>query len=483
VSVRLRIVLAFVALAGVGLAMLLRWVVIDFRTLPPRASEEAMVDMANVLAALVESQLDGDGRIDTTTLRAALDGALARRFEARIFDLTKGEVSLRVYVTDASGRVLYDSDGGRAEGQDYSRWIDVSRTLAGGYGARATRADARDPFSSVLHVAAPIRRGERTVGVLTVAKPVASVAVFIRTASRRLALAGALTLVLTALLSLGLARWLTLPIERLTAYARSIRAGGRPALPRLAPREIRALGEALEEMRLALEGKRYVEGYVRTLTHEIKGPLSAIRAAGELLAEDLPASERRRFLDNIQSECARLQLMVDRMLALSAVEARQGLETPASIEVAALVREVVASATPLAEQRGIRLEAPLPGEEITLRGDTFLVRQALFNLVQNALDFTLAGGLVTVTAKAGSREVDLIVRDTGLGIPEYALPRVFERFYSARPPDAPVGVGLGLAFVRQVAILHGGDAALANRPEGGAVATLRLPLSTPCAGA
>lgn len=481
-SVRLRIVLAFVLLAGAGLLLLMRWVVTDFRTQPPRASEEAMVDMAHVLAALVESQIDGE-RIDTALLRATLDSALSRRFEARIFDLTKGEVGLRVYVTDAAGRVLYDSDGGRAEGQDYSRWIDVSRTLAGGYGARATRAVAHDPFTSVLHVAAPIRRGERIAGVLTVAKPVASVAVFIRSASRRLAVAGALTLALTALLSLGLARWITLPIERLTSYARSIRTGRRPPLPPLPPREIRALGEALEEMRLALEGKRYVEGYVRTLTHEIKGPLSAIRAAGELLGEEMPATERRRFLDNILSECARLQLMVDRLLALSAVEASQGLTEPAAIDVAGLVREVAASAAPLAEQRGVRLEVLVPADETLVVGDAFLVRQALFNLVQNALDFTPAGGLVTLEVAPAAGDVALVVRDTGPGVPEYALPRVFERFYSARPPSAPVGVGLGLAFVRQVAVLHGGEASLANRSEGGAVATLRLPRSTPCPGA
>ena len=113
------------------------------------------------------------------------------------------------------------------------------------------------------------------------------------------------------------------------------------------------------------------------------------------------------------------------------------------------------------------------------RGDRFLLVQALGNLVQNALEFAPAGGTVSISLTEGSGGFALGVEDTGPGVPEYALEKVFDRFYSLpRPGATRKSTGLGLALVREIAHLHGGDAALANRPDGGARATVWLPGST-----
>ena len=120
------------------------------------------------------------------------------------------------------------------------------------------------------------------------------------------------------------------------------------------------------------------------------------------------------------------------------------------------------------------VEAGLP----ELRGDRFLLRQMLGNLVDNAIDFSPEGGTVLVGATQDGQGLRLEVADRGAGIPEYAAGRVFERFYSLpRPRDGARSSGLGLGFVREVAALHGGEAALGNREGGGAVATVRLPVA------
>jgi two-component system sensor histidine kinase CreC len=111
-----------------------------------------------------------------------------------------------------------------------------------------------------------------------------------------------------------------------------------------------------------------------------------------------------------------------------------------------------------------------------LRGDAFLLRQAIHNLLDNAMDFAPAGSTVTVRIRAIATGWQLDVRDRGPGVPDYALPRVFERFYSLpRPDGGSRSSGIGLCFVAEVAALHGGRATLVNAAEGGAEAQLILP--------
>ena len=107
-------------------------------------------------------------------------------------------------------------------------------------------------------------------------------------------------------------------------------------------------------------------------------------------------------------------------------------------------------------------------------GAITLLAQALGNLLDNAIDFTPQGGEIALAAEKRNEEVQLSVIDNGCGIPDYALERIFERFYSLPREDGHKSSGLGLAFVREVARLHHGDINLHNRPEGGVVATLRL---------
>ena len=113
-----------------------------------------------------------------------------------------------------------------------------------------------------------------------------------------------------------------------------------------------------------------------------------------------------------------------------------------------------------------------------MRGEAFLLGQAVGNLVQNALEFTPPGGTVAVAVARRDRSVCITVEDTGPGVPDYALARIFDRFYSLpRPDSGRKSSGLGLSIVREIARLHGGEANLANRPEGGARAELSLPVA------
>jgi two-component system sensor histidine kinase CreC len=478
VSIRLRIFLGFcLVIVAVFLALGV-WLTEDIRLQPLKSTEEAMVDMANVLAAGLEDRLR-DQRPDVTDLRAALDRTMRRQLGARLYELDKRTFTSRIYVTDARGTVIYDSDGGAEEGKDYSRWNDVYLTLQGRYGARATRGDARDFYSTVLYVAAPVRAGGRLVGVLTVAKPVTSIKIFITEILQKLGLAALVSVLAAAALSFLISTWITRPIGRLADYAQAVRDGRRAPPPGLGSPEIRTLGRAFEEMRDSLEGKRYVEQYVQTLTHEIKAPLSSIRGAAELLQEDPPAETRRLFAANIADASGRIQRLIDRLLDLAGLESRKGLHRVEPVNLRQLAEEVAASVDAQVRAKRLVLEAHCD-DGLSVSGERFLLHSALLNLVQNAVEFTPAGGRIRITAAAAGGEVTIRIADSGPGIPEYAMERVFERFYSLPRPDTGAkSTGLGLALVREAVALHGGSVELANQPDGGTLATLRLPLSPP----
>lgn len=476
-SIRTRVLTCLLAAIAAGFCYLVDWVVDDIRPRYLESMEESLVDTAHILAAMIEEGAASHG-IDRDLLKSAFEKVRSARISARIFDLDKTTINTRVYVTDAAGIVLFDSEG-KDEGRDFSRWNDVYLTLRGKYGARATRADPDDASTATLYVAAPLTIGGRIAGVVTVSKPVVSASLFIDSARRKIIAAATWAGLAVAALGIITSVWITRPIKKLTAYAQAVRDGKRVSLPALGRSEIGVMGKALEEMREALEGKEYVENYVQTLTHELKGPLSAIRGAAELMQEEMPREQRERFLRNVQTETARIQKIVDRLLFLSSLEKRRGLRDVDDVDLAELLREVAESLAPCLAAKRITLSIE-GANAVRLRGERFLLRHAVANLLQNAVDFAPAGSGIEMSARALEGAVEVEVADRGPGIPSYALDRVFEPFYSLqRPGSGEKSSGLGLTFVRTVAELHGGSAAIENREGGGARATLRLAVLPP----
>jgi signal transduction histidine kinase len=198
--------------------------------------------------------------------------------------------------------------------------------------------------------------------------------------------------------------------------------------------------------------------FVANVSHELKTPLTAVSGFAEtLLDEDIPAEQRRRFVETIRDNAGRMQRIVDDLLDLSRIESGSWHPRLGVVEVESVVRDIFAAVQPTASAKGLVLSAEIPPATARVHADPMAFRQVLSNLVENAVRYTREGN-VTLRTRLGARGVWVDVLDTGVGIAPEHLPRIFERFYrvDAGRSREQGGTGLGLAIVRHMVEAHGG---------------------------
>lgn len=429
-----------------------------------QVSEETLVDMANLLAVMAREDLV-QGTLVEGKFAKQINSYGMREPNAAIWGISKPAINHRIYITNADGFVVLDS-WQQDIGKDFSRWNDVYLTLRGEYGARSTALDSSDPLSTVMHVAAPIIHNEKIIGAVTVAKANRSVQPFINMSKYRvlswLAVMSILALIVGALIA-----WrINSALYKLANYADKIGRGEKANKPTFRVfYEYGLLSDALEKMRRQLDGKSYVENYVQTLTHELKSPLSAIKGASEILQTPLSNDKQQLFASNIESETARMQKLIDKLLALTKLEQLPELEKREVIFIAPLLEAIKGSFIAKATNKNALITIQCDSS-MQLMGDRFLIQQAFYNIVDNAFDFLFESGQINIFVELRQRMVSIKISNTGSCIPDYALLRITERFYSLPRANGNKSTGLGLNFVEQVIKLHKGELTISNIEQG-----------------
>lgn len=476
-KIRTRIFIVFILIISAGIFSFTRWLSVDLKSRYNEAVEEPLVDIANILAELIGSQIITN-EISQQELKALFDKSYRRRLSAKIFELEKIDVDMQVYITDVNGVIVFDSLDSNKVGEDYSQWNDIARTLKGDYGARSSpipdSVKKGDDADAVAFVAAPIIVNNAIVGVISVGKPKYNVRRFLSQARNNQIIVAVIVVFSTLILGFVVYRWVSRPLDKLANFANRVSRGERIDAPDLGDNEIGDVGKAVQSMREALEGKEYTEHYVQSLTHELKSPLSAIRGAAELLTEDMPAAQRTRFCDNIRTEAMRLEDIVDRLLQLASLEKRVSLENIESIDLKLLLTEIVEGFHVETVKKNLTINIDL-ADGVKLNGERFLIRQAIANLLQNAIDFSPLNGEIEIAGQTKNHSIEITISDQGPGIPDYAIERIFERFYSLpRPETGLKSTGLGLNFVKEVVELHHGSIGF-DRIDNQTRAVLKIP--------
>ena len=241
--------------------------------------------------------------------------------------------------------------------------------------------------------------------------------------------------------------------------------------------ELGRLADTFNEMLASLEAaNRAQQRFVSDASHELRAPLTAIQGNLELLRRHraLPEAEREEALSEVERESTRLSRLVADLLVLARADAGVSLKH-CPVDLDAVVLEAYKEARHLSQGQALALD---PFEPARVEGDEDRLKQLLLVLLDNALKYTPATGQVTLGLRRRETDVELVVRDTGVGISPEDLPLVFKRFYRADPARSrdPGGTGLGLPIARWIVEQLDGTITLESRPGQGTTATVRLPL-------
>lgn len=476
-NISLKIFLGYFALVGLATWFVLTIFVDEVKPGVRQAMEDTLVDTASLLAELAVADVKS-GNLQNGNFALSLARYQVSSNKASIWGIPKHSSDYRVYITDTRGIVIFDS-AKLALGQDYSRWNDVYLTLRGKYGARSSPVVAGDKHGdTIMYIAAPVRDDKKIIGSLTVAKANRTLLPFIERAQNKIIRWGALLFLLSVAVGVLFTWRFTRAIHRLRDYALAVSMGKKAAKPESSNDELAELADAMQVMRNELDGKEYIQEAVQHLAHELKSPITAIQGATELISPEMQAADQARFLTQIKTQSERVQTIIQNMLGLATLEHQQHLTHLTNIDLTDLVRTQIAHLADKANQRNVQFKIIDDGF-IHLKAEAFLLGQAIYNILENALDFSPKDSTITLSIGQQAGDINLTIQDQGAGIPEYALNKVFDKFYSLpRPATGQKSTGLGLNFVQEVLKLHNGNITLQNHEAGGVVATISLPNST-----
>ena len=381
----------------------------------------------------------------------------------------------RILVTDDTGRVLYDTrETGSAVGE-YAFYTEIVQALLGSdvftsnYQNGAFRSRASSPVLYQSQVIGAVYAYEYDTEQAALLEGLQS------NLLRLSAVIGVAVLVLSVLLS----RMLTRKIGQLLTAIRQVREGASSHRAEIAGHdEIAQIGQEFNSLTDRLQTTENARRrFVSDASHELKTPLAAIRLLTDsiLQTEDMDPATAREFVSDIGAEAERLSRITEDLLRLTRLDSGV-LEPPTVVEVLPVLEQVMRMMSLVAQEKGTELSYRSEGT-CTVLASRDEIHQIIYNLTDNAVKYSPPGSTVQVSLLHRGDLVVLTVEDNGPGIPEEDLPRLFERFYrvdKARSRDAG-GTGLGLAIVSDTVRKRGGTVEAGNRPEGGAVFTVRWP--------
>ncbi|HWQ57904.1 MAG TPA: HAMP domain-containing sensor histidine kinase [Clostridia bacterium] len=331
-----------------------------------------------------------------------------------------------------------------------------------------------------VYYAAPITADGVYVGAVVFSALLQDVEDSVAEIIRQIAIAFTLVALVMAVLTFALSRLVTKPIAVLTG---AIRRMGKQTGVRVDIKgsdEMAELGEAFNRMSEQIEDHdRIRDEFVSNASHELKTPLATMKLLSEsILYDDHPdPALMKEFFGDVSHEVDRLSGVINDLLRLVKFDQSEEPLQPERVRFDKITRQAVERLRPMAKKKGVELTCSTP-EEIIVRGEANRLDQVVSNLVENALKYTDKGSVRVRLVKDGEDAL-LEVRDTGIGIPQEAIPHVFERFYrvdKARSRDTG-GTGLGLSIVEKIVSMHGGDINVESELGRGSAFIVRIPFA------
>ncbi len=246
---------------------------------------------------------------------------------------------------------------------------------------------------------------------------------------------------------------------------------------------ITAVARNITEQKLAVqtlrESDRMKSEFVSSVSHELRTPLASIMGFSDtiLRSKELDAETERQFIQIIHNESDRLARLIENVLSISRIEAGNVKYKLEPLEPSLIISEVFKSHRMLAEEKDIVFSVDVNDDLPLIAGDRDALQQALINVVGNAIKFTPENGSVELTARSNGESIYVTVKDTGIGIPQDDLPKIFNKFYRVYRPGMEIrGTGLGLALTKNIIDFHKGGIQVQSEEHKGTTVTINLPI-------
>ncbi|TFI58217.1 HAMP domain-containing histidine kinase [Sphingomonas parva] len=370
-------------------------------------------------------------------------------------------------------------------GEGLAAWPEAAQALRSG---RAVRMLRRAP-EGTLFLSAAARVSPDSVLLLT--RNARDIRTIVRDERMTLGFVLLAAILLSVLLSLFLARTIALPLRRLARAAHRVRLGRArevkvPLLPERRD-EIGLLARALHDMTHTLRNRiDATEAFAADVTHELKNPLASLRSAVDTLDRVKDPELQQRLLDVVRHDVARLDRLVVEIAEISRLDAELSRARFEPVDLGEVIQSMLPHWERQAAERQVRIAFARPGSgSAVVSGDESRIARAIDNLVDNAISFSPADGLVEVGAAEIDDQVVVTVEDEGPGVPADKREQIFDRFHSIRPPEEEFGrhSGLGLALARATVEGHGGRIDVEDRHGGSSGARFVIRFPAPAAAA
>lgn len=394
------------------------------------------------------------------------------------------KMSGRVLILDTAGTVLADGfselNGRVLQYQEVQQVVSGQATASYGFHRISPKEESFFASSTwAVYYTAQVVNESTPVGVVLVSVSIQDVRDSLMTSMLKIGLAGVAVVTLLILCCVMISRWISRPIVSMTDILEKMSRGRfdlRVQVP--SSREIANMATTINMMSQKLEDlDKTRSDFVANASHELKTPLSSIKILAEsLLYQDhVPEETYKEFLGDINQQIDRMVALLNDLLVISQTEQPEYQLNRTSVDLDGLIGRVITVLTPFAEESDIQLTGEKSG--VTAYCDANLMQTAVENLVNNGIKYTPQGGLVTVSARAGSDGVEIVVRDTGIGIPEKDQIHIFDRFYRVDKARARQtgGTGLGLSIVDTIVKLHEGKVTVESQEGKGSTFIIWIP--------
>ena len=390
------------------------------------------------------------------------------------------QLNARVLITDHRQRVLGDSlRVGGLVGSTLER-EEIATALEGEEGRSVQFSEQSEQW--VMQVAVPIVSEDNIIGTVFISMSLTLIYQVLDDIRSLLQIATVLSILLATIVGIILAGRLTRPIESLTKATDQLARGDLSQRVSVRSRdEIGRLGKQFNNMAERLqEMTRQLREFVANASHEMRTPLTSLNILVKSMREyPLEEEEREEFLEDIDQELERLIRLVESLLDLTRLDRLAAEDTVAMADLVPTVVSTLDMLQKKADEKGISLDYSAPEQTTPVLAVLHQIKQVVFNLVDNAIKYTSAGGHVHVTLRQEPEWLVLTVSDTGIGIPPEHREKVFERFYrvdKARSREEG-GTGLGLSIVQEIVYRHGGEIRVTENEDGiGTCFVVTLPL-------